>query len=225
MSPRLLRTISLPRLILIALLLAVFGIALYGAPGFLACSDKPVKSDAVVLFLGGEEGAREKESYQLVREGYADYLIIPARGHVYKRNPDGQVVRIDLELPMYAPNQQTNKQTNSKHWFIEDTQREAIIARDIMERVGISVAILVSSPYHMRRIRIIGANVFKTALSAHPFKKDGQREFQLYTVPTRYETIGDSFWIISSYESKFVLTEYAKIAWFLLYSSFFLGRV
>jgi hypothetical protein len=37
----------------------------------------------VVLFIGGEKGAREKEADQLIKEGFADYLIIPATGQVY----------------------------------------------------------------------------------------------------------------------------------------------
>ena len=76
-----------------------------------------------------------------------------------------------------------------------------------MERLGISSAILVSSPYHMRRIKLIAERVF------------GERPTVCY-VPTRYETPNEGFWLFNGYERKFVLTEYMKIGWFVLYSPF-----
>jgi hypothetical protein len=38
--------------------------------------------------------------------------------------------------------------------------------------------------------------------------------------PTRHEKPGEGFWLFDSYDRKFVLTEYIKIGWFLLYSPF-----
>jgi hypothetical protein len=37
--------------------------------------------------------------------------------------------------------------------------------------------------------------------------------------PTRHETPDEGFWLFNN-DRKFVLTEYAKIAWFVLYSPF-----
>ena len=190
----------------------VLSLAIFYAPSLLIVSEAPVKSDAVVLFLGGEKGTREKEAYQLVREGYAEYLIIPARGHVYKRDPDGKLVRLDLTA---SPNTSHLKPKNDA--WLEDTHEEALIARGIMEGLGISSAILVSAPYHMRRIRIIANHVFKSAPSS---EKEEQVGFKLYTVPTRYETPDAGFWLFNSYDRKFVLTEYSKLVWFIVYSSF-----
>ena len=84
----------------IAFSLALLAAALYYAPFFLIISDPPVKSDAVVLFLGGEKGTREKEAKQLITEGYAEYLIIPARGQVQKLGPDGKLIKVDLDLTL-----------------------------------------------------------------------------------------------------------------------------
>ena len=120
-------------------------------------------------------------------------------------------------------------QPSQRNWFVEDTHDEALIARDMMERLGISSAILVSSPYHMRRIRIIAAQVFHQkassapdakASSCPPFAKEGKGGFEFISVPTRYETPNDGFWLFNNYDRKFVLTEYMKIGWFLLYSPF-----
>jgi uncharacterized SAM-binding protein YcdF (DUF218 family) len=89
-----------------------------------------------------------------------------------------------------------------------------------MDDLGLRSALLVSSPYHMRRIKLITGHVFKPAPSSPPFEKEGQGGFRLYTVPTRFETQGKGIWLFNSSERNFVLTEYTKIVWFLLYSIF-----
>ena len=45
--------------------------------------------------MGGETGTREKEAQQLLREGFADYLIIPATGQIMKGGLDGNLERLD----------------------------------------------------------------------------------------------------------------------------------
>lgn len=196
------------RTVFISCLLALLTLAVFYAPSYLVVSDQPVKSDAVVMFLGGEKGTRAKEANQLVMEGYADYLIIPAYGQVKKRGPDGKLERFNWKPPEALSNQPSQlNQPNQRKRFWEDTHEEAIIARDMMERLGISSAILVSSPYHMRRIKLIAARVF------------GEKATVCY-VPTRYETPNEGFWLFNSYDRKFVLTEYMKIGWFVLYSPF-----
>ena len=77
----------------------------------------------------------------------------------------------------------------------------------MMGNRGLKTAIMVSSPYHMRRIKVIAEKVFGDNLTVR-------------YVPTRYEPIPGNFWLFNSYDCKFVLTEYAKIAWFVLYSPF-----
>jgi uncharacterized SAM-binding protein YcdF (DUF218 family) len=109
--------------------------------------------------------------------------------------------------PQDDPTQRANEPTNQKNRFVEATHEEAIIAGGMMEHLGISTAILVSSPHHMRRIKLIAERVF------------GERATVCY-VPTRYETPDAGFWLFENYKRKIVLTEYAKIAWFLLYSPF-----
>jgi len=52
-------------------------------------------------------------------------------------------------------------------------------------------------------------------------EKKGKGGFIVYAVPSRYETPGKGIWLFNSYERNFLLTEYAKIVLFLLYSSFF----
>jgi uncharacterized SAM-binding protein YcdF (DUF218 family) len=197
-----------PLTMLIVLPLALlFIISLY-APRYLNYADQPVKSDAVVLFQGGEKGTREKEAHQLILEGFADYLIIPATGQVKRLSPDGSLEHVNWKHSAGVANPSAKaNQPNIRHRFIEDTHREAILAKGMMERLGCTSAILVSSSYHMRRIKLIAGRVFGETRS-------------LYYVPTSFETRGEDFWFFNSRERNHILSECAKIAWFLVYSPF-----
>jgi hypothetical protein len=57
------------------------------APNYLNYADPPIKADAVVLFIGPDLEAREKEANKLLDAGYADYLIIPAYGRISMKMP------------------------------------------------------------------------------------------------------------------------------------------
>lgn len=163
----------------------------------------------MVFFVGGETGTREKEVQQLLREGFADYLIIPATGQMKKRGPDGRRERLDLKNPM-AVSTQSNQlnQPNQRNWLVENTPIEVLEAKRPMENLGLRSALLVSSPSHMRRIKVITGKVF-------------QDQMTVGCMPTRYESLGKGFWLFNSDERNFVLTEYTKIVWFLLYANFF----
>ena len=67
---------------LVLLLLAIFFVALYYGPRYLTYADKPLRSDAVVLFVGPDNKARQEDANRLMSEGYARYLFIPAYGRI-----------------------------------------------------------------------------------------------------------------------------------------------
>ena len=81
-------------------------------------------------------------------------------------------------------------------------------AKTLIDRLGLKSAIFVSSPYHMRRVKLIVSTVFK----------DG--DYNLFFVPSRYEKTNGNFWYLYEYDLKNVTSEYLKIAWFLLYEPF-----
>lgn len=174
----------------------------FHAASFLLISDVPVKTDAVVLFLGGEKDTREKEAIYLISKGFATYLIIPANRQVKRLNPDGKTERF---VPTTSPNT-SHLELKTAAWR-EDTHKEAILAKAMIENMGLKSVIVVSSPYHMRRIKVIIGNVF-----------NGNVEVRY--VPTRYEALDKRFWLYQKKSRNFVLTEYAKIVWFLLYRPF-----
>jgi uncharacterized SAM-binding protein YcdF (DUF218 family) len=192
----------------------ILGVALllflevFQAPAFLVISEAPVRADAVVLFVGGEKGSREKEANQLLREGFADYLIIPATGQVKKRGPDG---RLESVHPEEKP--QTSNLKPKTAARLENTHVEAYEAKRLMDNLGLHSALLVSSPYHMRRIKYITKSVFLDTGNVPTFK--------LYFVPTRYGTPHLKSWFPNIHDLAFVLMEYPKIFWFFIYSNFY----
>jgi uncharacterized SAM-binding protein YcdF (DUF218 family) len=187
------------------------------APRYLAYVESPRQSDAVILFVGGDYEARLREARQLIADGYASHLIIPAYGQVQKQGPDGKLESVDSYLKLNTSNLQprpqdellntSNLKPKTASW-LEDTHTEVLVARQMMERSGFRTAILVSSRYHMRRVKLIADRVFT------------QTHYRLHFVPTRYESTKSAFWFLNGPEFARVTSEYIKIAWFQLYSRF-----
>jgi hypothetical protein len=190
-------------IILVFVLLLMAGIVLY-SPQFLLYSTDHKKADAIILLLGPDFKARQKEAKELINKGMADYLIIPAYHKTYGiyDKGKGQYLLPDLNSP-----ESGNNNISSYPGFYEDTHIEIIEAQKIMSGYGLKSAIFVSSPYHMRRIKLIAEKVFKA----------GNDDF--YFVPTRYEKVPITFLELSSSDWKKIRREYSKILWFFMYST------
>ena len=193
-------------IIWLIILLLISGIVVY-APQFLLYSSKCQETDAVVLFLGPDFTARQKEAYEIINEGMADYLIIPAYHKIYRIFGDGGIKYLSSNLS-YSNSPKRKVLPASSPSFYEDTHIEAIEAKKIMADFGLKSAIFISSPYHMRRIKLIVKKVFAG-------EKGG-----FYFVPTNYEKVPGHFWELSVADWKKVGSEYIKILWFSLYSLF-----
>ena len=92
--------------------------------------------------------------------------------------------------------------------YYEDTHLEIMEAKKMMSVYGLKSAIFVSSPYHMRRIKLIVERVF------NPEHGD------FYFIPTPYERAPANFWELSSLDWRKVRREYSKILWFYIYFPF-----
>ena len=188
-------------LVLIFVTLCLTGLILF-APDYLLYSSPYKKADAIVVLLGPDFKARQKEAYDLISKGMADYLIIPAYNKTYRVFSKGAI----QHLPANFPETKTIKKVvNAPPYFYEDTHWEIIEAKKVMFKYGLQSAIFVSSPYHMRRINIIVAKVFD------------KKESEFYFVPTHYEQAPAEFGELSLTNWKKVGREYGKILWFLLY--------
>jgi len=177
----------------LAVILAFAGLVVY-APHYLFYADAPRRADAVVLFLGNEYRERRAEAVKLMAEGYAGYLVIPAYGRVAEAGKHGEASRnVVPSRPSHYP------------VVYEDTHIEIIEAKRLMDGRGLTSAIFVSSPYHMRRIKLISDRVFTGGTYITTF------------VPTRFEKRKEGLWFLHESEIKKVTSEYGKILWYFMY--------
>jgi hypothetical protein len=197
--------------ILITIALALIVGAVAYAPYYLVRTDKPVKSDVIVLLVGSKFTPRKEEVFRLIEEGHAQRLVIPAYGRVSDAglfsNQAGQT------NPKPDPSLIKGRIVKLSHYpkYFEDTHIEILEAKKMMDKAGFKSAIFVSSPYHMRRISIIANKVFN--------KKD----YQLIFVASRFEQYSGALWFLKKRDLKLVSSEYSKIIWFTLYR-FLLSR-
>jgi hypothetical protein len=116
------------------------GTAIYYAPRFLIYADKPVKSDAIILFVGSEDS--RKEARRLLDEGYARFLIVPAFKQVFTHK----------YIPMKIPDvikHKTSKFFSEYLSYYENTDVEVLYAKKMMNAMELKSTIMVSSPCHM----------------------------------------------------------------------------
>jgi len=191
---------------LVSLLLAVLISLVIYAPVYLTYSDQPVRSDAVILFIGPDYPSRMKEARRLIQEGYADQLFVPATGRRYRALR--QEAQVTLEPVPGEVSRKAWKQNKQASGYQEETHWEAVKAKAMMDESGLRSAILVSSPYHMRRIKLIAGVIMS-----------GSR-YDLCYVPTRFESTGGGLWWTSRFDLKWIASEYAKMIWFLSYYPF-----
>jgi hypothetical protein len=190
-------------LIWLIIVLLIGGIIVY-APHFLLYSSSYQKADAIILFLGPDFTARQKEAYKIIDEGMADYLIIPAYHKIYRIFDEGNIKYLSPNLFLRSSIKKKALVAPAPS-FYEDTHVEIIEAGKIMSDYRLQSAIFVSSPYHMRRIKLIVSKVFTA------------QKGDFYFVPTSYEKASANFWELSWADWKKVGREFGKILWFFLY--------
>lgn len=190
-------------LILVLIILLIGNVIAY-APDFLLYSTGYQKTDAIVLYLGPDFSARQKEAYKIINEGKTDYLIIPAYHKIYKISDKGTIKSLSNNLSARSSTKIKAILTPSP-CFYEDTHTETIEAKKIMADFGLKSAIFISSPYHMRRIKLIVTRVFSGWMG------------EFYFIPTSFEKAPGYFWKLSWENWKKVGKEYGKMFWFCLY--------
>lgn len=187
----------------------------------LVYSDPPGKSEIIMLFPVPEFSLIDREALQLIDEGFAGYMCIPTSLSLYKKDPDGNSLsplrvpfvipsideirngsRSDISLPFFYKIRKAYGFPD----FYENTHVEMLLAKKVMDASGFRKAIFVSSPYHMKRMKIIAGKIFGPA-------------YHITMVPSRFEKwdggLPDSWG-----DLKYLLLEYPKIIWFLCYDSF-----
>ncbi|MEN6616766.1 MAG: ElyC/SanA/YdcF family protein [Syntrophorhabdus sp.] len=179
------------------IIIFIFAGVVYYAPNYLVYADLPQKADTIVLFLGNEYRERRAEANRLIAEGYATHLLIPAYGKLAKAPDHRRATR--NSVPSRPPGYPV---------VYEDTHVEILEAKKLMDRNGLKSAIFVSSPHHMRRIKLIADRVFTA------------KSYQNTYVPTRSEKPRAGIWLFHQSDIKKITSEYGKIIWFFLYRWF-----
>lgn len=188
--------------LLIVLLIA--NVIIY-APHYLRYSSDYRKVDAIVLFLGPDFSARQKKAHDILKEGKAKYLIVPAYNKVYRLSDKGNIKSLSPNLSLSDSIKKRALLNPPSPCYYEDTHIEVMEAKKTMADLGLKSAIFVSSPYHMRRVKLIVTKVFTGEQSG------------FYFVPTIYEKAPGSFWELSTSDWRKVGREYIKIIWFSIY--------
>lgn len=145
-------------LIIIPLVIAIIigGISLYLQPNdFIGCGDKPsessghcAKADAVVVVSGGDTVARTQEGIKLVKNGWADSLILSGAAQDKTGLSNAAAMRMQA-LANDIPDTSIFIEE-----FSENTEQNAVNTRTIFSLNDFSDVILVTSGYHQRRANL-----------------------------------------------------------------------
>ena len=188
------------------------------SPRYLVYADRPAQSDIVVLFTGPSGDSRLREARLIVQEGYSDYLFIPALFSLCRTNHDRtrfiDIWFTDIQPGINIPQPRKGNAMSIEYFrkirsdyyfprFYEDTHAEILLAKKAMDACGFKSAIFISSPFHMRRIKIITDRVFDSS-------------YDIKLVPSRFEK-KDVAPVPSQQDLQHVFTEFPKMVWFLCY--------
>lgn len=196
-------------LIVFCIAVIVVGLSItlaFHSPSYLLFREKPKQSDCIIPLLGREYLERKKEAYQLISEGYSNVLLIPPRYRLVKVTEQMERVPIQVKEALSELSIDAYK-VNPQYYWHENTHIELILAKVYMQAYGFDSAIIVSSPYHMRRVKLLTKLVFP------------ENEYTILCVPDRYENVHDPWWT-NRKDVTWIIMEYTKITWFLIYQRF-----
>jgi hypothetical protein len=187
------------------LILNVVGVGL--APFYLAHQTSIEPSDTVIVLIGPGDDAKLKSALRVMESSYAHHLLVPGMGFSCDQLKADciDITRQRFALASRAAESRMASSFENLPWYYLQTHHELVLARRMMEAMGLTSAIVISHPYHMRRISLIVDTVF------------GNSSLRLHFWPAQADATPDAFWWLSAYHWQWTLSEYLKIAWFRLY--------
>lgn len=138
------KNISLKRIVLVWCLIGT-AICFYTAGDFLVVNEKPEMADVIVV-LSGEELARMDKAIFLYKKGFADTIILSNARH--KR----MLEIAEKEIPSNSIIKETSAAS---------TIDNAKFTSELIEDFNFKKVIVISSDYHMRRVKINFDRVMK----------------------------------------------------------------
>ena len=181
---------------IIAVTIILLGIIGANLGKFLVQSDKLEKADAIAVF-SGDNGPRTEKGVELLKEGYADYLILSG-GKVYD----------DVTMAELMKNHAIKLGVDESKILIDDeaatTNENADFTADIIEENNFKSVIVVTSDYHTRRSKLAMEKALEDTLI------DGEKVFVSVT-PSKEEKFTTKWWT-SGNSVLMVISEYLKLA-------------
>lgn len=163
---------------------------------FLVQSDKLEKADAIAVF-SGDNGPRTERAVELLKEGYADYLILSG-GKVYD----------DVTMAELMKNHAIKLGVDEDKILIDDkastTNENADFTAEIIEEHNFKSVIVVTSDYHTRRSKLAMEKALENTLI------DGEK-VSVSVTPSKEEKFTTKWWT-SGNSVLMVISEYLKLA-------------
>lgn len=132
----------------------LFAIGFFSLGFYLSPQSKLSKVDVIVAVSGGDTAARTDEAVQLYRDGYAPKIIFSGAAL------DPNSVSNAKAMSIIAQNQGVPSKAIELDEAAMDTHQNAIDVATLVKRKEYKSIILVTSPYHQRRVY----TVFRQAL-------------------------------------------------------------
>lgn len=195
--------------IVVCLLAASLVFLYFFLPSFLLYSDAPASSDVIIKMVGFDNEAKESKAKAMVENGYAGLILTPAWSKVLKYDHDQGFFQDKRAMDKSAISRNMTQQWRKGVLkYPMNTHLEFLMGLNMMNTLGLDHAMIVSSPYHMRRIKILAA--YETKGSGKQF---------LFVAADPHKGF-DPLWFADGEQVEWVFKEYAKILWFLLYSNY-----
>lgn len=144
--------INKPVILLLVILTFVAGMAASQAGNFLVVSQTPVRSDVILVFAG-DAGARTTKAIELYKQGYANKIVLSG-GPLYMHVTEARLMYDHAVSEGVAPEDIIMDEEATS------TCENALNCRKIMEANHFNSALVISSEYHMFRVKRVCEKVF-----------------------------------------------------------------
>ncbi|MFC3884791.1 YdcF family protein [Bacillus songklensis] len=177
-------------------IILLIGLVYFYAGKFLVIDEKAKKSD-VIIVLSGDRGARIEQGVELYHQGYGKYIMISG-GTVYDDVTIAQLMK-DHAMKLGVPERAIVMEDKA-----DSTYENAVFSRELVQKLKFRSAIVVSSNYHMRRVKMLF-----------------DREYKHGHVSLSYASAADpnfnpEHWWSSNKSLMTTITEYIKLAGYAL---------
>lgn len=170
--------------VLSVMLVALHRPILTGLGKFLVVRDELTKADALIILAGDHE--RIPEAVKLHRQGWAEFMIMTGGKYYPHQKPLAILMKMQA-ITYGTPHSKILVEDQSNHTF-----EHPIYTKMIMEKYNFKSAIVVSSPYHMRRTTMLFERYFKGSdidLIYHPVENSWYRADDWWLNPVAVKSV------------------------------------